>query len=153
MLRQFDSHYNNAHFNKTLPRYSAFIHRISVRFYGIDQSDSLNLTEIQFTNALDLGKVLWNGRYYNVCLQKGFWILQISCLWNYTLSIYPSVHKQLIRGIPNPFRGTHCIWGRRPQRIYVGSFLFLFKFVLLLLLYYCILTVYSIHGKISCIRW
>ena len=26
----------------------------------------------------------------------------------YTLSIYLSVHKQLIRSIPNHFRGTHC---------------------------------------------
>ena len=26
----------------------------------------------------------------------------------YTLAIYPSVHKQLIRYHPNPFRGTHC---------------------------------------------
>ena len=29
------------------------------------QSVSSNLTEIQVTNALDLGKVLWNGRYIN----------------------------------------------------------------------------------------
>ena len=28
-----------------------------------------------------------------------------------TLSIYPSVHKQLIRSIPNPFRGTSCTRG------------------------------------------
>ena len=27
------------------------------------QSISQNLTDIQFTNALDVGKVLWNGRY------------------------------------------------------------------------------------------
>ena len=41
--------------------------------------------------------------------RKGFGILRITCLWNYTLSIYHYVHKQLIRNIPNPFRGTHCI--------------------------------------------
>ena len=32
------------------------------------QSVSLNLTEIQFTNALDLGMVLWIGRYIDLLI-------------------------------------------------------------------------------------
>ena len=55
--------------------------------------------------------------------RKGFGILRISCLWSYTLSIYPSVHKQLLRSIPNPFRGTHCVWKKYKVLNYLGVWL------------------------------
>ena len=45
------------------------------------QPVSLNLTEIQFTNELDLGKVLWNWRY----VQSNFYYFVITRNYDYAV--------------------------------------------------------------------
>ena len=58
-----------------------FVPQLSMSLFII-QSFSQNLTEIQFTNALDLGKVLWNGRYLSKYVKM-------------SLSIYLAIHLSL----------------------------------------------------------
>ena len=56
---------------------TVYVHNYKRRFFRVYwfyvQSVSQNLTEIHFTNALDLGKVLWNGRYYKIFRYRGIY--------------------------------------------------------------------------------
>ena len=57
-------------------------------------------------------KYLLNEYILQINSRKGFGRCRLSCFFTlYTLSIYPSAHKQLSRHLPNPFRGFHsrCI--------------------------------------------
>ena len=66
-----------------------FVPQLSMSLFII-QSVSQNLTEIQFTNALDLGKVLWNGRYLSKYVKM-------------SLSIYLAIHLSLFVYVRNFF--------------------------------------------------
>ena len=67
------------------------------------QSVSKNLTELQFTNALDLSKVLWDGRYLNdytsILAEREFTpvvgILGISCC-HWLVHIFSISREQLL---------------------------------------------------------